>query len=107
MSNNKADYAEPGRFYRTKGLKRTTITLSDETTEFLEEKRLEFSTIKTTKQGDIVEAFVAAYLNNPEVQTLVDAELTRLLSEKVVKTAGRKPGQKNKAKELPEETSEK
>lgn len=92
---------EASEFYRNKGLKRTTITLSDNAVEFLESKRQEFTAaIKTTKQGEVVEALIAAYVKNPDFALAVDAQLEEILNNKVMNKAGRKEGwRKEKAED--------
>lgn len=83
---------EASEFYRNKGLKRVSVTLSDRTTEFLDAKRKESNAYKITKQGDVVEALVAAYMNNPQFAASVDKELRDLLDQKTILKAGRKTG---------------
>jgi hypothetical protein len=83
---------EASEFYRNKGLKRVSVTLSDATIAFLEDKRQEFSSIKTTKQGDVVDAMVAAYLDKPQVAAAVDDALRKILDQKVMQKMGRKEG---------------
>lgn len=83
---------EPSEFYRNKGLKRVSVTLSEGTIAFLEDKRQEFSSIKTTKQGDVVDALVATYLDNPQFAAAVNDALRDILNQKVVQKMGRKEG---------------
>lgn len=92
---------EASEFYRNKGLKRVSVTLTDGTIAFLEDKRQEFTaTIKTTKQGDVVDALVATYLDNPQFAAAVDETLRGILDRKVMQKMGRKEGwRKEKAEE--------
>ena len=83
---------EASEFYRNKGLKRVSVTLTDGTIAFLEDKRQEFSAIKTTKQGDVVDALVATYLDNPQFAAAVDETLRNILDQKVMQKMGRKEG---------------
>lgn len=83
---------EASEFYRNKGLKRVSVTLTDGTIAFLEDKRQEFSAIKTTKQGDVVDALVATYLDNPQFAAAVDETLRNILDQKVIQKMGRKEG---------------
>ena len=83
---------EASEFYRNKGLKRVSVTLTDGTIAFLEDKRQEFSAIKTTKQGDVVDALVATYLDNPQFAAAVDETLRSILDQKVMQKMGRKEG---------------
>lgn len=79
-------------FYKAKGLKRVSVTMTEGTINFLEDKRQEFLDIKPTKQGDVVDAMAAVYMSNPEFATAVDAQIRKILEEKVVYKAGRKEG---------------
>lgn len=91
MSGNNNRMAS-NEFYKAKGLKRVSVTLTEGTINFLEDKRKEFSAVKVTKQGDIVDAMASLYMSNPEFAAALDAEVIRLLEEKVVQKAGRKDG---------------
>lgn len=90
--NDKFVPLEASEFYRNKGLKRVSVTLTDGTIAFLEDKRQEFSAIKTTKQGDVVDALVATYLDNPQFAAAVDETLRNILDQKVMQKMGRKEG---------------
>lgn len=84
---------EASEFYRNKGLKRVSVTLSDGTIAFLEDKRQEFTAaVKTTKQGDVVDALVATYLDNPQFAAAVNETLRTILDQKVMQKMGRKEG---------------
>lgn len=83
----------PLRFYVEKGLKRTMVTLNPTTHEFLDNTRKEFTArIKTTTQGEVVDAMAVVYMGNPEFAAAVDKALCDLLSCKEVQKAGRKQG---------------
>lgn len=90
---------EANEFYRKKGLKRVPVTLSEGTISFLEDKRQEFSAIKVTKQGDVVDALVSVYLDNPQFATEVDAAVREILNQKIVQKAGRKEGWRKEKRE--------
>ncbi|MFU9046329.1 hypothetical protein ACNAUY_08040 [Acinetobacter tibetensis] len=80
-------------FYLEKGLKRTPVTMRPSTIEFLDEKRKEFTAqIKTTTQGEVVDAMSMVYMNNPEFASAVNAALRDILEHKVIQKAGRKEG---------------
>ena len=83
---------EASEFYRNKGLKRVSVTLTYGTIAFLEDKRQEFKSVKTTKQGDVVDALVATYLDNPQFAAAVDETLRSILDQKVMQKMGRKEG---------------
>lgn len=80
-------------FYEEKGLKRTPVTMRPSTIEFLDEKRKEFTAaVKTTTQGEVVDAMSMVYMNNPEFAAAVDSALRDILEHKVIQKAGRKEG---------------
>lgn len=80
-------------FYLEKGLKRTPVTMRPSTIEFLDEKRKEFTAqIKTTTQGEVVDAMSMVYMNNPKFASAVNAALRDILEHKVIQKAGRKEG---------------
>ena len=92
MTESKIERSASNEFYKAKGLKRVNVTLSDECAKFLESKRKEFSKVKTAKQGDFVEGIIQTYRENPEFAKIVDANVIKILDEKVIEKAGRTEG---------------
>lgn len=88
-----ANGTDPLAFYAEKGLKRTPVTMRPSTIEVLDNTRKVYSAqIKTTTQGEVVDAMAMVYLNNPEFAEAVNAALMEILSHKEVQKAGRKEG---------------
>lgn len=84
---------DPISFYEEKGLKRTPVTMRPSTIDFLDLKRKEFTAqVKTTTQGEVVDAMVMAYMNNPDFAAEVNKALHEILEHKVIQKAGRKEG---------------
>lgn len=93
------DRSNINKFYSDKGLKRISVALNIGTIAFLEDKRQEFTKHKVTKQGDVVDALVAVYLDNPQFAAAVDAQLLSILDQKVMKKPGRKDGWQDRQKD--------
>lgn len=89
----------PHEYYQLKGLKRVQVTLTEGSINFLDDKRKQFSELKVTKAGDIVDAMIDVYLENPEFAALVDKRVVKLLEEKVVRKNGRKEGWRKESEE--------
>ena len=89
---NDFDRSRSDEFYKAKGLKRVSVTMTEGTINFLEDKRQEFLDIKPTKQGDVVDAMAAVYMSDPKFAAAVDAQIRFILDSKVVLKAGRKEG---------------
>lgn len=89
---------DPQMFYKDKGLKRISIAITENSMNFFDIKRKEFSKTKVTKYGDIIDAIVNVYEHNPDFAKIVDGEVFKILDKKVIEKAGRKEGwRKNKS----------
>ncbi|MDH1689986.1 hypothetical protein [Acinetobacter junii] len=89
---------DPQMFYKDKGLKRIPIAITENSMNFFDIKRKEFSKTKVTKYGDIIDAIVNVYEHNPDFAKIVDGEVFKILDKKVIEKAGRKEGwRKNKS----------
>lgn len=89
-------------FYAEKGLKRTPVTMRPTTLELLDETRKAFTQqVKTTTQGEVVDAMAMVYMNNPEFAAEVNKALHAILENKVMQKAGRKEGWRKEKSDEP------